>query len=174
MLCRARKQPCDEGAAAVEFALLFPIFFMVCIGTITFGFAFEKWISVTQAAREASRFAATYPNPNGTTWVNTVGQAAAESAGLVLPGTPGATDETSYYLCVRFTPEPATTAPGVQLKTWGTLPAATCPTTTLPDSRVDVTLSRLANVNWLFGTSNLNVSGTNTSRFEPSLVVPTP
>ena len=174
MLCRSPKQPLDEGAAAVEFALLFPIFFMVCIGTITFGFAFEKWISVTQAAREASRFAATYPNPNGTTWVDTVGQAAAESAGIVLPGSPGATDQTSYYLCVRFTPEPTTTAPGVKLKTWGTLAGSTCPTTTLPDSRVDVTLRRLAKVNWLFGTSDLNVTGSNTSRFEPSLVVPVP
>ena len=166
---RTPKQRSDHGAAAVEFALLFPIFFMVCIGTITFGFAFEQWISVTQAAREASRFAATYPNPSGTTWLDTVGQAAAESAGLALPGNPAATDETSYYLCVRFTPEPTTTAPGVQLKTWGTLAGATCPTTTLPDSRVDVTLSRLAEVNWLFGGNDLAVTGSNTSRFEPGI-----
>lgn len=161
----------EEGAAAVEFALLFPIFFMVCIGTITFGFAFEKWISVTQAAREASRFGATYPNPNGTTWVDTVGAAAAESAGVVLSGA-NATPVSNYYLCVRFSPEPTTTAPGVQFKSWGTLPGGTCPTTTLPDSRVDVSLSRLAQVNWLFGARDLNVTGANTSRFEPSLVVP--
>jgi len=167
--CRAPKQPCDEGAAAVEFALLFPIFFMVCIGTITFGFAFEKWISVTQAAREASRFAATYPNPNGTTWVDTVGQAAAESAGITLSGV-AATPLTSYYLCVRFTPEPIATAPGVRTKSWGSLAGVTCAPSTLPDSRVDVTVSRAAQVNWLFGTGDLAVTGTNTSRFEPRLV----
>ena len=164
------KQRSDQGAAAVEFALLFPIFFMVCIGTITFGFAFEKWISVTQAAREASRFAATYPNPDSGNWATAVLTAAAESARITPPGQPGATPETSYYICVRFTPQPAASAPGIQTKVWGTLPGATCSTSTLPDSRVDVTVSRLAQVNWLFGANDLSVTGTNTSRFEQRLV----
>jgi len=166
---RTPRDPTDRGAAAVEFALLFPIFFMVCIGTITFGFAFEKWISVTQAAREASRFASTYPNPDSGPWATTVLTAAAEGAGITLTGD-NATPPEDYYICVRFTPQPAASPPGIQTKIWGTLPGATCATSTLPDSRVDVTVRRLAQVNWLFGANDLSVTGTNTSRFEQRLV----
>jgi Flp pilus assembly pilin Flp len=49
----------DEGAAAVEFALLFPIFMILAMGIITVGTAFSRQINVTQAAREASRYGAT-------------------------------------------------------------------------------------------------------------------
>jgi len=49
----------DEGAAAVEFALLFPIFMILAMGTITAGMAFSRQINLTQAAREASRYGAT-------------------------------------------------------------------------------------------------------------------
>ena len=49
----------DAGAAAVEFALLLPLFAMLTIGTISAGFAFHAWLSVTHGAQESSRFAAT-------------------------------------------------------------------------------------------------------------------
>lgn len=49
----------DRGAAAVEFALLFPIFMVLALGLIAGGTAFSKQINVTQAAREASRYGAT-------------------------------------------------------------------------------------------------------------------
>ncbi len=44
----------DAGAAAVEFALLLPLFIMLVFGIISGGFTFDRWISVTQSAREAS------------------------------------------------------------------------------------------------------------------------
>lgn len=53
-------RPRDSGAAAVEFALLFPIFMILVLGTIAGGIAFSKQLTVTQAAREASRYGATY------------------------------------------------------------------------------------------------------------------
>ena len=160
MSCRAPKRPRDDGAAAVEFALLFPIFFMVCIGTITFGFAFERWISVTQAAREASRFAATYPNPDDPTWAADVLLVAKENAGITAE-----TPSESYFVCVRYTAA-ATNVATAQ----GTLAPATCPADSLaelPDSRVALTVRRSAQVNWLFGGNDLTVTGSNTSRFEP-------
>lgn len=49
----------DEGAAAVEFALLFPIFMILAMGTISAGMAFSRQINLTQAARETSRYGAT-------------------------------------------------------------------------------------------------------------------
>jgi Flp pilus assembly protein TadG len=55
-----RRHRGDEGAAAVEFALLFPIFMILAMGTIAVGTAFSRQLNVTQAAREASRYGATY------------------------------------------------------------------------------------------------------------------
>jgi Flp pilus assembly protein TadG len=50
----------DNGAAAVEFALLFPIFMILALGIINGGLAFSRQINVTQAAREASRYGSSY------------------------------------------------------------------------------------------------------------------
>jgi Flp pilus assembly protein TadG len=82
----------DEGAAAVEFALLFPIFMILAMGIITAGTAFSRQINVTQAVREASRYGATYPieggQPSGgsldartATWLSAVDNALCRSAG---------------------------------------------------------------------------------------------
>lgn len=56
---RLRQARGDNGAAAVEFALLFPIFIIVVLGTITAGTAFSKQLNITQSARETSRYAST-------------------------------------------------------------------------------------------------------------------
>jgi Flp pilus assembly protein TadG len=87
----------DDGAAAVEFALLFPLFIMLAIGMISSGFAFERWINVTQASREASRYAATLSiNAGGGTtlaWLTAVSERALLAADLktdathAVPGT---------------------------------------------------------------------------------------
>jgi hypothetical protein len=82
----------DDGAAAVEFALLFPIFMILALGIINGGFAFSRQINITQAAREASRFGGTYyiDGINGgagslqnreDTWLDAVDTALRESAG---------------------------------------------------------------------------------------------
>lgn len=82
----------DSGAAAVEFALLFPIFMVLALGIITAGTAFSRQINVTQAAREASRYGATYDISGittgdtsfagrTTTWLNAVDNALRQSAG---------------------------------------------------------------------------------------------
>lgn len=48
----------QSGAAAVEFAFVMPILFMLVFGIIEFGFIFNRWISVTHAAREGARLLA--------------------------------------------------------------------------------------------------------------------
>jgi Flp pilus assembly pilin Flp len=45
----------QEGAAAVEFALLLPLLVMLLFGMIEFGLAFNTRIQATNAAREAAR-----------------------------------------------------------------------------------------------------------------------
>jgi Flp pilus assembly protein TadG len=47
----------EEGAAAVEFALLLPLLVLLLFGFIQFGTAFNTRIQATNAAREAARMA---------------------------------------------------------------------------------------------------------------------
>lgn len=48
----------DRGAAAVEFALVLPIFVLIIVGLINFGQAFFTKVSLDHSAREAVRVAA--------------------------------------------------------------------------------------------------------------------
>lgn len=165
-----RRHRGDRGATAVEFALLFPVFMMLAFGTISFGFAFEKWISVTQAAREASRFAATYPMPSTgvTPWLEDVRDVAKEAAGIT-SGAP----TSEYFVCVRFVNRigPATTPASASLSE-GSLSSATCPVSSssgLPDNAAEVVVLRAADLSWIFGVATIAVSGDNVSRYEPRL-----
>ena len=47
----------EDGAAAVEFALLLPLLVLLLFGIIQFGIAFNARIQATNAAREAARMA---------------------------------------------------------------------------------------------------------------------
>ena len=48
----------ERGAAAVEFAIVATLFFMLVFGIIDFGFAFHSWNNAANAAREGARKAA--------------------------------------------------------------------------------------------------------------------
>jgi Flp pilus assembly protein TadG len=52
---RRRMHTDQGGAAAVEFALILPILMLFIFGIIEFGFIFNRWVSVTHAAREGVR-----------------------------------------------------------------------------------------------------------------------
>ena len=55
----SRRSKNDEsGAAAVEFAIVLPILLLLVFGIIEFGLLFNRFISVTHAAREGVRVAA--------------------------------------------------------------------------------------------------------------------
>jgi Flp pilus assembly protein TadG len=53
----------DRGAALVEFALVVPLLLVVIAGIVDFGFAFQRYEVVTNAAREGARLA-TLPGYN--------------------------------------------------------------------------------------------------------------
>jgi Flp pilus assembly protein TadG len=169
-MMHSRENRGDSGATAVEFALLFPIFIMLVVGTISFGFAFERWITVTQAAREASRYAATYPMPAGgvSSWLTDVSTVAKEAAGIT-----SSTPTGDYYVCVRFVNNigPATTPATGSLASGG-LTGATCPATpisSLSDNLAEVTVIRRVELDWVLGSAGISVSGENFSRYEPRL-----
>lgn len=52
----------ESGAAAVEFAIVASIFFLLVFGIIDFGFGFHTWNATANAAREGARRAAIDPN----------------------------------------------------------------------------------------------------------------
>jgi hypothetical protein len=60
VLSRSRPRRCPPGQALVEFALILPLFLMVLVGTIVLGIGIFYQQQVTNAAREAARFAAVH------------------------------------------------------------------------------------------------------------------
>ena len=53
----ARIRDEDEGNALVEFALTLPLLVLIVVGIFDFGFAFQQYEVVTNAAREGARMA---------------------------------------------------------------------------------------------------------------------
>jgi Flp pilus assembly protein TadG len=52
-----RTQDDQRGAVLIEFALVLPILLLLMAGMFDFGFAFQKYQAVTNAAREGARMA---------------------------------------------------------------------------------------------------------------------
>jgi Flp pilus assembly protein TadG len=52
----------ESGAAAVEFAIVVSLFFLLVFGIIDFGMGFQQWNATSNAAREGARKAAVDPS----------------------------------------------------------------------------------------------------------------
>lgn len=52
------KHGSDEGASAVEFAIVLPLLAMLLFGIMQYGYTFFEYIQVAQSAREAVRWGA--------------------------------------------------------------------------------------------------------------------
>src|SRR4051812_9981136 len=75
----------DRGAAMVEFALVLPVLLITILGAFSGGTAYSQRLSLSGAAREASRFAATLPVASATGgtlngWLGDVATAAEQAA----------------------------------------------------------------------------------------------
>lgn len=79
-----QRGPNETGAAAVEFALILPIFLVLALGIAEMGRAFNIQVSLTEAAREAARYAAIHNAEPGYTTASAqaAGVAAAPSVAL--------------------------------------------------------------------------------------------
>lgn len=62
-----RHRAARRGQALPEFALIVPVFFLVLFGIIQLGFLFAGQNGMSNAAREAARYASTLPTPDLTT-----------------------------------------------------------------------------------------------------------
>ncbi|UXM90535.1 TadE/TadG family type IV pilus assembly protein [Paenarthrobacter sp. JL.01a] len=81
---RSKKTKDQAGAVAVEFALVLPIFLVLVLGIFEFGRAFNIQISLSEAAREAARYAAIHQAEAGysVSAAQAAGVAAAPSVSL--------------------------------------------------------------------------------------------
>lgn len=77
----------QSGAVAVEFALVLPIFLVLVLGIFEFGRAFNIQISLSEAAREAARYAAIHQSDS--TYSVGDAQAAAVAAAPTVDLDPG-------------------------------------------------------------------------------------
>jgi Flp pilus assembly protein TadG len=144
---RRRRDPAapDEGAAAVEFALLLPIFVMLVFGGISAATIYWHSISATQGARDAARYGATLPLSSAATpapgeltvdeWLDKVSQVALREAGIGDRNGDGTIDATDVaaadaYLCAAFVKGTSTTH--VVATKSKTVSAASGPATTAP------------------------------------------
>ncbi|MEA2508083.1 MAG: hypothetical protein QOG21_165 [Actinomycetota bacterium] len=75
----------ERGAAAVEFALVMPLLFLLVFGIIEFGFIFNKELSVTHSAREGVRV---YALNGSASAAKTFAEAASGSGGITCTPSP--------------------------------------------------------------------------------------
>jgi Flp pilus assembly protein TadG len=54
---RTNRQRSEEGASAVELALVLPILVILLVGIVQFAFIFDQWLQIEHAAREGVRWA---------------------------------------------------------------------------------------------------------------------
>ena len=52
-----RRLACEKGAELIEFALVFPLLLLAMVGIMDFGLLFQRYQTVTNAAREGARIA---------------------------------------------------------------------------------------------------------------------
>ncbi len=71
---RLRRREAHSGQALVEFALIVPVFLLLLLGLLEFGFIFDHAMTVSYATREGARSGAAYASGNATTMVCTTSQ----------------------------------------------------------------------------------------------------
>lgn len=174
-----RRKRGDEGAAAVEFALLFPIFMVLALGIIYGGLAFSRQINVTQSAREASRYGATYDIPTAggiTSWLTAVDNALQQTAGNAANPI-GGYDYRCVAIVVRTAAGVVDTARTAYKENGGTAvtnSSSGCPTVSTPNlgnssKAVQVVLSRDSRFFVLFANPLLQLDAVSTTPYEGSL-----
>jgi Flp pilus assembly protein TadG len=170
----------DAGAAAVEFALILPLFVMLTVGTISAGFAFHHWIGITQGVREGARFGATLSvqAAGGTTdqWLQQVGDRTIAASGLWIDSTH---DVPKSTVCVGLNSPSA--APTISRHVTISTDASGTPTSafanglcpglpTVTGDYVQVSASRPAAFNYVVHSSSITVDSASVVRYEATAV----
>jgi Flp pilus assembly protein TadG len=160
----------------VEFALVLPIFMALVLGMFTGGTAYNQKLSMTNAAREGSRYAATLPvssTASMTAWLDSVAAVAVDAAsGELAPGTPG------RVVCVAYVYPAGTTSvtdrttkrvqTGSAAPAYTTGPSERCFADGRPNSerRVQVALRRDTRIEAIIYSSDFTLKSSSVARFE--------
>ena len=166
----------DDGASAVEFALLLPVFAMLAIGTISGGFAFHNWLSATHGAQESSRFAATLSIDAGggsaDLWLDEVTERSLSASGLLVDDThaiagtsacvaliaPGNFPQVARHVTVT------TASDGLMTRSYA---GGACPgLAVMTGDYVQVRITIPTDFNYLLAAATIDITGKSVNRFE--------
>ena len=159
----------QAGAAAVEFALLFPLFMIIVFGIIDMGFAFNQKINLTQATREASRFGATLgfkasaPGNTGNidTWLLQV-----QNVTLSAGGSDVAAGRANRYVCVAYVAGGSGTTKSLTIGTGGPSSNQPCFSDGRSDNRVQIEAKSDTALDVLLFGGSITVGDKSTTHFE--------
>ena len=154
----------ESGAAAVEFALLASLLFMLIFGSISAGISFSRSNALQTAAREGARFAATLPGEGGGAWFTDVIAATQGAAlGELANGIPGRTICVAYIVSGGAGETASLDAAG----TTSTATGASCFADGLTDGpRVQVSVSRDTEIQAVLFSTTIAVGGDAVARYE--------
>ena len=162
----------ESGANAVEFALVLPILLMLVFGVLWGGMAYNQQLTLTQAAREGARFAATLPHPEDPldpgwpSWHASVRDRIHQTSVNQLSATAG-------YTCIRVYDETGTLLGDSELGDPGPDPAcAARPSLAVgvagSQARIEIEVARPARFDFVFGGGQVRLRSNAVSRYEPS------
>jgi len=149
----------------VEMAMVFSLLIMLLVGSVTAAIAFGTNNSIENAAREASRFAATSPGPVDNIWLQTVRNVARAAAqGELDPSSPG------QYICVAFINGAGTTLSLTDTAGVEAYPNTPCFADGLPadELRVQVVTQTEATIEAVFFSTDVTLSAPAAARYERS------
>ena len=124
----------ELGAAAVELAMVLPLFLALVLGILTGGIAMDHKIGVTNAAREAARYGAIVPASQcadttkcgGRNWAQLVQAVAGDRLSGEVPAS---------QICVALVSGPGSQSAGAKPGSMGSLPAGAAPPSAAGDPR---------------------------------------
>ena len=164
---RRPRRGAERGAAAVEMAIVLPLFLSLVLGILTGGIAMEKKIGVTNAAREAARYGATLPATQcadttkcgGRNWAQLVQAVAMDRLAGQVPAS---------QICVALVSGPGSSPvplDGTHTTSFG---GSACYKDSSNDTgqRVQVTMTRTSRMEVLFWARDLALSARDVARFE--------
>jgi hypothetical protein len=155
----------DSGAAMIELAMTLGLLVTLLVGTVTAAIAFSQQNSIENAAREGSRFAATYPDEINSTWFqNVIDVTRAAGVGDLDTTVPG------QFICVAWVSE--TGSPTSMRESGGVQTGPTPSSQCYPDglgsneSRVQVVTGRDSEIQAVFLSVDLELRGQAAARYE--------
>lgn len=169
----------EQGAALVEFALLFPVFMMLILGMFSGGIAYNQKLELTHATREGARYGATVdekqtfspipPIMTDRTWAEGVRDLVVERSAGVL--TPAQVTCVALVTGPRNSPTVVPPNPAGNSHVWMS-GGGPCPykedsfDTTNPGKRVQVSVQRPGEIRALFFTYGVQLKARANSQYE--------